>query len=63
MKFGSRGSGSSQFAGPHYVAVNSHENIIVSDNLCIHTSELRGFILLLESTDRLSLSRTTIEQV
>ena len=30
-KFGSRGSGSAQFAGPHYAAVNSHDNIIISD--------------------------------
>ena len=30
-KFGSRGSESGQFAGPHYVTANSHGNIIVSD--------------------------------
>ena len=30
-KFGSRGSGAAQFAGPHYAAVNSHHNIIISD--------------------------------
>ena len=30
-KFGSRGSESGQFAGPHYVTANSHGNLIVSD--------------------------------
>ena len=30
-KFGSRGSESGQFAGPHYVTANSHGNIVVSD--------------------------------
>ena len=36
-KFGSRGAGPDQFAGPHYVAVNSHDNILVSDfhNHCV----------------------------
>ena len=30
-KFGTRGSDLPQFAGPHFVAINSHENIIVTD--------------------------------
>ena len=30
-KFGSRGSEGPQFAGPHYVATNSHGNIVISD--------------------------------
>ena len=41
-KFGSRGSGSSQFAGPHYVAVNSHENIIISD---FHNHSVKVFTM------------------
>ena len=31
LKFGSRGSEDHHFAGPHYVAINSQGNIIVSD--------------------------------
>ena len=42
-KFGSRGSEMDQFAGPHYAAVNSLGNIIVSDfhnhNIKIFTKE------------------------
>ena len=30
-KFGTRGSEGPQFAGPHYVATNSHGNIVISD--------------------------------
>jgi len=30
-KFGSRGTDGPQFAGPHYVATNSHGNIVISD--------------------------------
>ena len=42
-KFGSRGSDGPQFAGPHYVATNSHGNIVISDfhnhNIKIFTKE------------------------
>lgn len=36
-KFGSRGNDEGQFAGPHFVAVNSKGNIIVTDfhNHCV----------------------------
>ena len=30
-KFGTRGSEAAQLAGPHYAAINSHANIIISD--------------------------------
>ena len=39
-KFGSRGSSPSQLAGPHYVAVNSHGNIIISD---FHNHSIKVF--------------------
>ena len=41
-KFGSRGSGTAQFAGPHYAAVNSHNNIIISD---FHNHNIKVFYL------------------
>ena len=36
-KFGSRGNDEGQFAGPHFIAVNSKGNIIVTDfhNHCV----------------------------
>ena len=48
-KFGSRGSGSAQFAGPHYAAVNSHANIIISDfhnhNIKVNTLSIYKMII------------------
>lgn len=39
-KFGSRGGSASQLAGPHYVAVNSHGNILISD---FHNHSIKVF--------------------
>ena len=39
-KFGSRGGSPSQLAGPHYVAVNSHGNILISD---FHNHSIKVF--------------------
>ena len=39
-KFGTRGQGPAQLAGPHYVAVNSHGNIIISD---FHNHSIKAF--------------------
>lgn len=41
-KFGSRGNDEGQFAGPHFIAVNSKGHIIVSDfhNHCVKVSRL-----------------------
>jgi len=39
-KFGTRGSEAAQFAGPHYAAINSHANIIISD---FHNHNIKVF--------------------
>ena len=39
-KFGTRGQAPAQLAGPHYVAVNSHGNIIISD---FHNHSIKAF--------------------
>lgn len=43
-KFGSRGNGDCQFAGPHFVAVTEENRIVVSDfhNHCIKVFESDG---------------------
>jgi tripartite motif-containing protein 2/3 len=47
LRFGSRGNGENQFAGPHFVAINGRNDIIVSDfhNHCVKVFDANGAFL------------------
>ena len=47
QKFGSRGNDENQFAGPHYVAISTNNDIIVSDyhNHCVKVFNSEGNFL------------------
>ena len=47
QRFGSRGSEASKFAGPHFVAINSQDHIIISD---FHNHSIKVRIIELPAT-------------